>query len=147
MDYQSGRGIAIQPIDPKHRPGKVTDFHERHFSNQRTKQFVDSTSVPLGGDNIRSSSLSKKENKSIPNVTMLNRGDQMRGPREAEAVSPGAQKIGERVPLAQPRKIPNLHEPATRTSISMGSDIGGGTDKMNSSYLYQIKEENQLQNY
>jgi len=62
----SHRGVAVSKIDPKLKPGKVSDFHERNFSNSRTKNFVDSTSVPLG-DNIKSSSLTRKEVKS-PNV-------------------------------------------------------------------------------
>lgn len=66
VDYMSGRGVAVSEIDQSLKPKKVNEYHERNFSNAKTKQFVDSTSVPLG-ENIRSSSLSKKEIKS-PNV-------------------------------------------------------------------------------
>lgn len=69
VDYMSNRGVAVSEIDPGLKPKKVKEYYERNTCNSKTKTFVDSTSVPLG-ENIRSSSLSKKE-INRPNIYYL----------------------------------------------------------------------------
>lgn len=92
VDYMSGRGVATIELGKDRVPITTQDLVERNIVNAKTKEFIDSTSVPLG-ENIHSSALQEKRRDALtPNIHKIRSGKITLDEDDQEAMNEHTQK-------------------------------------------------------